>query len=325
MPDYLYIFNSDAMKKFITHLITFTVLFFVIDYIVGMLFVTTEEKIIDRSPSSSTQLDHTINKVKSDILIVGASNASRHYVSSLFEDSLMLSTYNAGRDGLFFYFQTAFINQITNKYSPRIIIWEIRPTFLYATLSEENKEFARLSVLNSYYDRSKYIKDLIKKRSYFEKYKMLCRSYRYNGRIFGYAEAALGFGTKIPNSGYLPLPDSGYEYPSVESRFIESSVSKDRENRFIGTLNICKTKNIQIVIAFSPHLSNDNYNETSQYLRMKEIADSMQIPIIDNYHNQLFMNDSTMFKDNAHLNDRGAHIYTNMFITQLKNRVDLRK
>lgn len=63
--------------------------------------------------------------VESPVVVVGSSRASHHYVTKIIEDTLGVPAYNVARDGCFFSYNCCVVNSILDRYSPKMIIWEM--------------------------------------------------------------------------------------------------------------------------------------------------------------------------------------------------------
>ena len=84
------------MKSFIIKILVFAVLMLAVDMSIGKVFAILQ----DRAPYGNWQRFRYINdEMRDDILIMGSSRASHHYVPKIIEDSLGMSCYNCGVDG----------------------------------------------------------------------------------------------------------------------------------------------------------------------------------------------------------------------------------
>lgn len=312
MGDSLSIFNFD-MRNFLIKGICFIVLFISLDIIGGRIFSYLHNCAFSHSPYGRTT-EYAMEKVNTDVVIIGASTANHHYVSSLLADSLQMSVYNCGKDGCGFLYQCCIIDGILKRYTPKIIIWDIIPSYLS---SPSSQQLDRLSDFNSYYDENDYCRNLINQRNPNEKYKMQSYLYRYNSRILAliYKSAVV---YNFPADGYLPLSNTGYEYPSL----IDEKTYDEFDERLKLHLNYiiseCKQKEVKLILSLSPRFVNSDYLKTRVYEEWRKIAKERNIPLVDYYNNSFFLNDSTLCKDNAHLNDRGAHLFTSRWIEKNK-------
>lgn len=86
--------------------------------------------------------------------------------------------------------------------------------------------------------------------------------------------------------------------------------SEELAEYFMDIIRKCKAKKIDLVLSFSPRFVRSNYAETQAYQQLMRIVEKEHIPLIDLYNDTVFLNDSTLFKDKGHLNDRGARLFS---------------
>lgn len=308
------------MKKFVLHIIIVIGAIIIVDYLVGAMLVLLQNKSFEKNPKRfEFRAMYAIEKADDDILIVGASDASHSYISNVIEDSLNMTTYNLGKDGCFFIYQNCLINLMLERHVPRVILWEIGKNCLTAS-ENEDREWKAIKDFYPYYRKSDYCKQLIDNRDKFQSIYMLSGLYRFNSSLLTIAEPFL-FNDVVDDTanGYLPLPNEGYNYP--EYRVLGKAVDNvDNEKIEIlkGTLDKCKEKGIKVIFCFSPKFNSDNAEGTLQYEELKRIANQNEVSLIDYRNKAPFNTDATLFKDNAHLNDKGARLYMEYFIPELK-------
>ena len=83
------------MKKFILHILLFWGIVAVVDVFAGVVF-----KYLQLKAGGRTEVEYYVCKEgNEDILVMGSSRASRHYVSKILEDKLGMKCINGGQDG----------------------------------------------------------------------------------------------------------------------------------------------------------------------------------------------------------------------------------
>lgn len=89
------------ITKIIVRVISFCALLFIIDWVVG----TWSERIYYKSKYGIFHRQiYCLTESQDELMILGSSRAAHHYVPQIFEDSLGLSSYNAGSDGMCIYY-----------------------------------------------------------------------------------------------------------------------------------------------------------------------------------------------------------------------------
>lgn len=317
MAGNLFIFNSDWMKKYILKGVCLIVLLIVADFAVGKLFSFLHQKSFEKSPYGLVT-EYAMYRAEADVIIIGSSRACHHYVPEILADSLKLSVHNCGIDGAFFLYQCCLIDGILNRTKPKMIIWDLDPTCLAGGVSATH----RLSDLNPFYDENSFCRDILNRSTPAERYKMLSQSYRYNSRFLAYLYKSI-VPYAHPADGYLPIANEGYSYPSLIKRDKAEGFSEELVNYLNVIIDKCKMEGVNLLFSFSPQLTEDDYTETESCRYLCRIAEQENIPLIDFYHHSLFMTDSTLFKDNAHLNDRGARRFTSFMSEKIRKIYNL--
>ena len=325
----LYISNFNMKKNILNTVLIITVLI-VTDFTIGVIFGFLQDTAVKKSPGVFPT-EYVYNEVNSDIVIIGSSRANHHYVSSIIEDSLNLSVYNCGNDGCFLYYQTCMIDALLRRYSPKMIIWELySPDLLSEPLNLES-EYQRFYLLHSLCNSNEFTDSMLHVKDKYEYLKLQSAAYRYNSELIKLVNILISPAVNNNDKGYIPIPNDGYKFPSV-AEFITTTSNKkiysqvyslDRERLFIETVNKCLKQNVQIIFAFSPWLERSDYKSTDSYKSILKISNENNIRLIDDYHNETYMGDSTLFKDNTHLNDKGARKYTKKIASELKEYLNL--
>lgn len=310
MGDSLSIFNFD-MRNFLIKGICFILLFVSLDIIGGKMFSYLHNYALNHSPYGFLT-EYAMEKVNTDVVIIGASNANHHYVSSLLADSLQMSVYNCGKDGCSFLYQCSIIDGILKRYTPKVIIWDIIPSYLSRSSLKQLE-----SVFNQYFDENDYCRNLINLRNSNERYKMQSYLYRYNSSILPLIyKSVVVYNHSV--DGYLPFSNAGYKYPSLIDEKMDDEFDAKLKLCLNYIISECRQKEVKLILSLSPRFVNSDYLKTRVYEEWCKIAKEQNIPLIDYYNTPFFLNDSTLYKDNAHLNDRGARMFTNKWIGETR-------
>ena len=180
--------RKDIIRLFLK-MILITVLILVFDRGIGTLLA---KYYFSQESGGYFRTTYSIDSTSADVLVFGSSRANHSYVPEIFEDSLSLTFYNTGKDGNDILYNYAIFKAITKRYSPHIIIFDIRPE----NLAYNAFEYDRLSVLLPYYDDHPEIADIVNLRSPFENIKQISSIYRFNSMIFRIAMGNLEFNKK---------------------------------------------------------------------------------------------------------------------------------
>ncbi len=310
------------MKNFIITVVLFIISLVVGDYIIAGLSDAIEKYTLKKRPEAfNIKIPYIINCVDADVLIWGASTASHNYITQEIEDSIGMSTYNCGLDGTFIYFQTAILDLLLDRYTPRVIVWEISPNCLSSTISEKF-EFSNISWLYPYYVRNekvKYCIDLENQYNWLKlKSKTLCRNTSFQNFVHCYLTQNNYYPT-----GYAPIYYEGAPFPQKEPSAEANDIVLTKEKCLDDILHRLDDKHVKIVFAFCPIYRDSRVFKGKSYKRLLQLADKYNVEIINSYDLNPIANDSTYFKDCDHMYDQGARKYMKHFIPKLKKIVSL--
>lgn len=260
---------------------------------------------------------YVLNESRDDIIILGSSRASHHYMPSIITDSLRMSCYNAGSEGMCIYYHYAMLaSMIERGHYPKLVIYDVvdldvkdypGPTF---TLD------AAIDRLAPHYGEFDCIDGLFALKGIKEEIKLMSLSYRYNSKL-----------VQTIKCNFLPMPeDNGYE--KVEGTLPDDIVFKeyDYDNSSLDTLKIAyvrkmvelaKQHNIQIIFVLSPRYE---LNPSNALDALKDIALQYDIAYYDFYNEPSLMK-KEYFRDVKHLNDKGAYQWSSFLSHYLKNTI----
>lgn len=305
---------SKSYKLFILKLVIFIAILAGVDFLVGKGMDYLRISAFERHPNNvGMKASFVIEKTTDDVLIIGASDASHHYIPLMIEDSVGLTVQNCGIDGSFFLFQNCLINLTLQRYSPKMIIWQFGPNYL--TTSYDRLEHQNDSKLYPYYG-DEYCRNILDEQSKTLWVKMKSGMYRNNSRLFDYVH---GFFVEHRfKKGYVPIETYGYEYPSVSYEIDTCSISPKKVDVLKNTIASCNTKGVKLVFAIAPSLYSEDVYNTPQYDELLSIANEYEVPIIESRKYREYFIDSALYKDVNHLNDKGAKLWMRYFIPELK-------
>lgn len=302
--------------KWFAKLALFVVVFFCMDLLFGTIINSFKRKAVRINPDS-VKTSYLLNDVKTDVVIIGASEVEYSYRPDIISDSLGMSVYNCGRNGQGLYYQIAVVNSILDRYSPKLIVWSIAPN----CLTPHESEMDRVSLLKPYYHENKYCKRLIQQRSWYEKFKMLSFFYVYNSEFHSYIFKVLRPEPIKNNYGYVQIEKSSV-LPVLEDRQWEDLPENFRVSMFEEVVERLKANEIQTVFVFSPHFSSGDYRDLDSYKLLKSILDKNGFCIMeDYYHYEPLMHDY-YFKDKDHLSEEGVFIFSQLIAHDMKQFIE---
>ena len=297
--------------KLISNLLIILCAVFVIDFTTGRIlryFYFHEES------GLHYRTTYSMDSTKADILIIGSSRANHHYVPSVFEDSIKKIFYNAGRDGNGTFYQLALIKTIFKRYTPKIIIFDYSSVFVKSA-----EEYDQMASLLPYYSTHKEIRSLVELRSPLEKIKLFSEIYPFNSQLLTIAAGNLEMNKKrvADTKGYVPLyREWPFPLDSIPDQTFQQ-IDTVKVNAFRECLNISKKSGVQVFVVCSPIFQ--KYNINQQIDMCKQICNEQGIPFWDFSKDTFFLTNKQLFKDQLHLNDKGAIIFSNIIASKIKH------
>lgn len=305
--------KNKSFSKIALYIIVFVLTIIALDRLYGLVSVHLESKVTEKTPNSML-MEHTMWNVETDVVIIGSSEANHSYVCQIIQDSLGMSVYNCGRDGSGFLYQNCMIDGLLQRYSPKLIIWAIYPTFLN---DPDDLDIDRLSRVNPFYDTNIKCRNAINSKSRFESLKMLSWSYRYNSRLLTYLYKSVSPDYDF-DRGYAPLykQKKGLE---ICNAVYEGTINEHFLSLFKETLEICNERGVKIALVITPRFERGDYISYPPY---KEIVNTAlcypNTILIDDYYQDSHLMQAEFYADNNHLLDKGAREFTSLLSKKLK-------
>ena len=287
------------MKKFILHILLFFCIVTVVDLAAGFAF-----KHLQSIAGGGTGAEHYVCKEgNEDVLVMGSSRASHHYVSSILADSLGMTCYNGGQDGNGIVMQYGRWRMIEKRHVPKLIIYDIEPSFDLA-VNDNSRYVDRLKPYSDDNDVKGFISGLFP----MERLKMMSKMYCFNYKFLEIMSDCIR--PSDTNGGYKPnFKHIRQEVIDAEPRAKMYEFNEADEIKIQCLANLieeAKEMDVKVVLVSSPYWR--GYPEIDLHL-VKNLADKMNIPFID-YANSEIRNNPDWWADSMHLNSEGAQFFT---------------
>ena len=298
------------MKKFIIQILFFLIAFFLFEkaFYVFLYFSPKLEK--------DKRLEYVLNgNMNKDLIILGSSRGARNIIASQIEESLNISCYNLSYPGSNVEFHE-FVLRVLLKHNrnPKILLLAVDDP--HELLPNKSLQFRldRLYPLAKY----KYINDEMisrKEKNFLSKFLVLGR---INLSNFNLKQKKYSKFDTIKICGSMPISfqKNDFEFNDDRSHIayeIKNELPKKRL-AFKKIQDMCKLKNIELFIVYSPNLK--GHNRFFNY-RIKELSKQLNLHIKNDTSN-ISYKDKKYYHDEAHLKTNGAKIFTNDIIKKLK-------
>lgn len=286
----------------------------IIDVAIGLV----ADRIMPKQPDYSGQLakdNFRLHRLNTEVVIIGSSRGSHHYVTKQLSDSLdayyghHLTIYNAAIDGKFANSNCCAAEAIIARYSPKLVIFDLPENQL------RGDAVADIEFSAPFYWNDSIVHRYLDNISLKERILMKSSLYRYNGKLFRIASSFLR--PLAEDDGYLPLYGTAIDTTKIKmpeqnpASSVELNIYK-RKN-FENVLKRYANSDVPLVVVCSPRFRPNDNNQ-----QLAEMCKEYGIPFIDLYDIPFFNSHPELFKDDGHLNDDGAHLYTSLFFEQLK-------
>lgn len=297
------------MKKFLLSIACFVVAVIAADQFYGLCC----NYLNDHPKRGETfYRNYIVNESDDDMVMFGSSRMVHHYVSDILADSLGMTVWNAGVDGMGIIMNYGYLELLLRHHTPKVILYDLSP---YDFCIEDNvKQLRNLRP----YARVKEIGDIIKSVNSLELIKLHSRLFMYNSSLLPLLRDYYKPGGKRKDNGYRALsgvmdetmikdeetiPDFDLRIDEIKIDMLEKFVSK------------CENEGIQLLFLVSPEFC------TQQTVLPDKVEDLVKDrALFFNYsYVEGISNDKTMFKDLEHLNNDGAVLFTRLLSERLKS------
>lgn len=260
-----------------------------------------------------------------DVLVLGSSRARHHVVPAILRERLSASVFNAGIDGHGFLYAIMLLDLWTHSHDPpKAILLHVDPS----SLAYSERELARTSIFSGYFSDSGRIRSILLMRGKYEWLKYLSSSYRFNGKVFSIIKNL----TTRPDDtfdGYIGLEGS------LESRAIpvEDSESSSEYSATFWDLKLdylselaryCRMNGTRLILFHSPRFQEDPVALAAWSKRLSDLEfshEGVEFVDLSARASELIVGRPELFKDAAHLNARGAQMFSTLLADELARRL----
>lgn len=290
------------MKKFLINIAIFFAIVAVVDFSLGKVF-----HFIQSHAGGRTGAEYYVcEKATEDIIIMGSSRASHHYVPEIITEKTGMSCFNAGQDGNGIILQYGRWKMMAEKCIPKVIIYDITTSFDLA--ENDNMTYIdRLKPFSGHDEVKKYVADI----SQVEKLKMLSQMYCFNYKFLEMASDCRLQGDEISKTGYIPLYGHIRREIVQKKRTVSNVAIPVDGEKFFYLENLVKettAAGAKLIFVVSPYWMGYGYG-IKAYSPIVELSKKYNVPFIE-YIDSDISNNPDNFEDSYHLNDKGAKDFT---------------
>ena len=291
-----------------------TVLFLLVVVVLDILFGFVMGNILDNTQKGDWGRNNYIfDEVKADAIILGSSRAIHHYNPVVISDSLGMSCYNCGEDGMGILLMYARYCAIRERNIPKVVIYEVLPEY---DLQAERDNQKYLKFLRPYSDIPA-IDSLICSISSTEKYKLLSQMYRYNSVFVDIVAQRFSKASETAATyTYSPL-DKNMNYEPVAASYGSHITCDSMKLAYMEELiKQCRNDETYLIFTASPI-----YRPASDapFTPLKQLCEKYGVPFVKHYCDTTFCNKRVFFADASHLNKTGAETFSEVAAGEIKS------
>lgn len=298
--------------KFFKKLFILIVVMFVVDRGLGSIL----QYYFENEPlGDAASFAHAINDPKEDILIYGSSRAVHTYDTRIFTDTLHLSAYNCGRNGSNVIYGSAILpGALEGTKLPKLIILDVFAKEIAYRSSRDGADMLAAAILpyvliNEHFATlagELFPKELTKAR--------ISKLYAYNSQILSIIRNYSRRENDNIN-GYQPLHGSKIkgDPPPFSDRDGIDEYSKGRLEYFIKSVT---EKKVPLIVILSP-MYNQPFTDNESLSVTKQILQKYNVPFWDYSTDPKYIK-AEYFYDAAHLNTKGAELFSKEIASRIK-------
>ena len=303
------------MKKFLLKVLLFFACVVVMDFAFGHLFSYLR---IHAKGGSTANCEYIANKATAEIIILGSSRATHHYVPQIIEDSLGISCYNCGEEGNGVVLAYGRLKMLTDRFKPKLVIYEITPNYDYGNNEPDNKY---LGYLRAYYNKDGISELFDVFDDEFSWMKMQSKMYQNTSRLLPNLFDNVIY--RDNHQGYEPL--SG----QIKDTTIQANIS-DGKGMSIDSLKLsyvekviklCQKDKIPIFFIISPRYGMKE-NDMSIYEPALSLCQKYNVSVYNYICCPSISERPELFQDEGHMNSKGAEAYSRIICKIIKNLID---
>ena len=296
------------MKRFICSFVFVLIGVFAVDRIGGLAMWWVNQHTHD---VSGPKIKYLVNDVHEDVVLMGTSRCNLHYVPSIISDTLGMSVYNGGIDASNnIYAHYIMLNHILARHKPKVICLEV----MTSDFVKGTAPFRPVTFFAPYFGLNNRADSVFMEAGKYWQYQV-SHLYRYNAKaasnIAGLAVNRHAGG----DNGYIPHHKPSHFPNNLGEEKAPNKIDRKKLEYVQRYINLCHQNNIKLIFMVSPKYS---IIDAHHYDVLKNIALQNNIPFLDYHTTGLYLDHPEYFKDESHLWDKGARLYSSVFAGDLK-------
>lgn len=252
---------------------------------------------------------YKLTQAKAAVAILGSSRANHHYDTRLIEQATHKKTMNFGQDGTSVFTHYILLKTLLRWHKPRLVVLDIKPGDFGGT-----ENFNEIAPFYPIIDELAMDGDDLSMVSPFEKMKLYSQCYRYNNQVLEILGNTRGKPADTSAiTGYSALPVKSVVLDNLTIN--DSSFNNRIYQYFERIILLCRQTGVKLIVCTSPCYRPVVFDRTIAEVEAE--CKRNGVTYINYLNNKLLPFDAGMFKDEMHLNTKGADAFTRDFIQRL--------
>lgn len=296
------------MRKFLCRLVLFVLLLVGVDWLVGI----GGRRLMRSAIAGDTKRNEYIaNEMDAEVVLFGSSRCIHHYDSRLLADSLGMTVYNCGNNGMGIILFYARYRMLTERYVPKLVVYDVLTGFDL----QQSDNLGYLTWLKPYYDHPG-VDSIFWKIAPVERWKMCSNMYRYNGKVMQMIGDNL-VQLREEMDGFRPLDGVMAYDPVLQDRYEPYEPDSIKLYYMERLIRECRERGTKLVFAFSPFYGGSVHTRET-YAPLFRLAEQYGVPVLNHYSDSDIVHDRRYFADTYHMNREGASRYSQRLGGELK-------
>jgi hypothetical protein len=306
------------MNRFIIKALALLFCLFIVDFGIGRKLDHFYES--NFCQNSGGALNYYFKFQKADTIFIGSSRVYSMIIPNIIGENVL----NVADASKHLYYNTAVVSLMEkyNKLPKKMLVLNLEAEDVY----KENKAklIDDVFYLKYYYDKDQYIKSLINSKNYFEKFKFIMSSYRFNGENFLIITNKIQKICDNDFKSYYPIYKSSKDSLNVIKGIREykktysDKINKDVFKAIKKIQTICKRHKLKFVILYGPHFYYPEFLKKASSFVEKFCIKNNIVYLDFNKEEYKQFNKINSWVDITHLNHQASIIYSKLIKTELK-------
>lgn len=310
--------ETKHLRRFLKKLLILAFFLFIIDRGIGGLIRYAYEKYPTPDAKAFAHLTETPTE---EMFIFGSSRVVHGYVSNIFADTLGLTCFNAGREQTNIIYTDVVANAMLRHHTPKLIIFDLNAKESVAHTTANSKLILAslmMPYINSDTSFQRIAKELFPKEMLIAKASVL---QEFNSQALPLLLNIRKKKTnRVTQNGYIPVHGIGVTDVLPKITDVPETYDSVSKNYFEDFIKAVTSHNIKLYVVQSPYYV-AKFTTSPTLQQFLPILKKYNVPYFDYSFDTAFFK-KEYFYDNVHLNDAGAHAFSERLASDIKKDLE---